>query len=94
MFSTGLLVAQLTPGGAGEKAGLQAATIVRQRRSFLVQGGDVIVAVEGHPVATRSDLLVYLEDNHQPGDTVTLTINRGGRALDVPITLSAAAQTP
>jgi 2-alkenal reductase len=91
--TSGLLVAQMDSGGAADKAGLQAAQIYRQRGRWIVQGGDVIVAVDGHPVATRNDLQSYLEDHHQPGDTITLSIVRGGAKLDVPLTLAEQVQT-
>lgn len=90
--SSGLLVAQLIPGGAGEKAGLQAATVQRQFGRLLVQGGDVIVSVDGHSVASRSDLQSYLENNHKPGDQVTLSVVRNGKSMDVPLTLSEQTQ--
>ncbi len=84
----GLLIVQLTPGGAGDKAGLQAATVSRRFRGLSVSGGDVITAIDGHPVATRNDLLTYLENNHKPGDQVTLTVVRGTNTLQIKLTLS------
>jgi S1-C subfamily serine protease len=90
--STGLLIARMDAGGAGDKAGLQAATVTRQRGRLLVQGGDVIIAADGHPVSSRSDLQSYLENNHKPGDQVTLSIVRNGKSLDVPITLDEQTQ--
>ncbi len=89
--SQGLLVAQVTPGGAADKAGLQAASIVRQRGRLLVQGGDVIVAVEGQPVSSRNDLQIYLENHDQPGDQITLTIVRGGSQSQVTVTLDQSS---
>ncbi|MBI1260053.1 MAG: PDZ domain-containing protein [Chloroflexi bacterium] len=86
--NSGLLVAQLVTGGAGEKAGLKAANVTRQFGRLMVQGGDVITAVDGHPVASRSDLQSYLENNHKPGDQVTLSVVRGGKTLEVSLTLS------
>ncbi|MEO8396565.1 MAG: trypsin-like peptidase domain-containing protein, partial [Chloroflexota bacterium] len=90
--NSGLLIAQVAAGGVGDKAGLVAATVTRQRGRLLIHGGDVITAVDGHPVASRSDLQSYLENNHQPGDQVTLTIVRSGKTMDVPITLSQQTQ--
>ncbi len=87
----GLLVVQVASGGAGDKAGLQPATVLRQRMGYVVQGGDVIVAVDGQPMTSRTDLQIYLENNRKPGDTVTLTINRSGKQMDIPLTLSAQA---
>ena len=88
-----MLIAQITAGGAADNAGLQAATLLRQRGRLIVQGGDVIVAIDGHAVTSRSELLIYLEDNHRPGDQVTLSIIRDGSPMDVPVTLGAQAMT-
>jgi len=48
--------------------------------------GDIIVAVDGAPVASVDDLIAQL-NRHQPGDKVTLTVVRGGSKMDVPVTL-------
>jgi S1-C subfamily serine protease len=52
-------------------------------------GGDVITAIDGTPVLSFDDLLIYLSLNTSPGQTVTLTILRGGETLDVQVTLVA-----
>ena len=43
--------------------------------------------VNGQPVTQMNDLIAYLEDNTRPGDTVTLSVWRNGRQMDVPLTL-------
>lgn len=53
-----------------------------------VAGGDLIIAIDGQPVARFDDLLVYLERYTSPGDTVTLTVLRDGRTTEVDITLA------
>ena len=83
----GLLIAQLAAGGAGEKAGLQAATLYRQFGQVIIQGGDVITAIDGQTVASRSDLQTYLEQNDKPGDKVKLTVVRSGKTMQIPVTL-------
>ncbi len=83
----GLLIAKITPGGPAEKAGLQAATVTIQRRRYVVTGGDIITAVDDKPVASKNDLLVLLEEEHKPGDTVKLTIFRDGQSRTVSVTL-------
>ena len=55
----------------------------------LLQPGDVIVAVDGQPVATSNDLIATLQ-SRLPGDTVHLDVRRGGNAeapetVDVPL---------
>jgi PDZ domain-containing protein len=55
----------------------------------LLQPGDVIVAVDGQPVATSNDLIATLQAR-RPGETVHLDVRRGGNAaapdaVDVPL---------
>lgn len=54
-----------------------------------LEPGDVIVAVDGRPVA-RSDELVVAIRAMAPGDTVTLTILSDGQERDVDVTLSSS----
>jgi S1-C subfamily serine protease len=49
--------------------------------------GDVIVGIDTVEVRKLIDVLVYIERNNHPGDTVTLTIIRNGEFLDVDVTL-------
>lgn len=51
-----------------------------------VQSGDILVAVNGEPVATTYDVNA-IKDGMQVGDTVTLTLYRDGETFDVTITL-------
>lgn len=94
----GLVIAKLTPGGPGERAGLRGFRVIREQRQrgpYLYERtridqstADTIVAVNGIPVETRDDFLTQLE-KHKPSDTVTLAISRRGRKQDVPLTLEA-----
>ena len=68
----GALIAEVIPGSGADDAGLQA--------------GDLITAVDGEPVNRDHDLQEYILA-HQPGDTVTLTVERGGEAITVEATL-------
>ena len=47
---------------------------------------DTIVAVDGKRVKNVDELLTEVE-SHAPGETITLTVLRGGRAKDIPVTL-------
>ncbi len=54
-----------------------------------VQPGDVIVAIDGQPVQYTAQLQQIVGFRH-PGDKVNLTVVRkGGRRLDIPVTLGA-----
>jgi len=57
--------------------------------SDLMVGGDVVVAIDDTPVRSFDDLLTYVALETQPGDTVELTIVRGGQELVVPLRLGA-----
>jgi S1-C subfamily serine protease len=63
----GALLAEILPGGPADEAGLQA--------------GDVVVGVDGAPVASGEDLVNAISA-HQPGDTVTLEL-ADGRTVEV-----------
>ncbi|MFN3844094.1 MAG: PDZ domain-containing protein [Rehaibacterium terrae] len=71
---TALTVELGAPGSAADKAGL---TGVRIGAEGLI-GGDVITAVEGKAVNSTPALLARLDD-FRVGDTVRLTVRRGGR---------------
>ncbi|MEP6985849.1 MAG: trypsin-like peptidase domain-containing protein, partial [Chloroflexota bacterium] len=85
----GLLIVQMDAGGPAEQAGLQAATITTQRGRYVVNGGDIITNVGGKPVASRNDLLLILEENYHPGDTVDITFVRDGKTMTQTVTLGS-----
>jgi S1-C subfamily serine protease len=49
-------------------------------------GGDLIIAVDGQKVASPFDLNILL-NRKRPGDTVTLTVFRGGKKVELPVKL-------
>ncbi len=51
-------------------------------------GGDIIAAVDGHPLSTGGELRAYVENNKKPGDTVSLTVLDNGQRRDIPVTLT------
>ena len=55
-------------------------------------GGDVVIAVEGATVRSFEDMLTYIALETTPGQTVTLTILRGGQEIQVPIQVSERPQ--
>jgi S1-C subfamily serine protease len=86
----GLLIARLTPEGAAEAAGLRGP--LRQRRGpFVVidrSAADLILKVDEESVQTADDFLNLIE-SRKSGDTVTLTIRRGGRMMQVSVELKS-----
>ena len=90
---SGLLVQEVAAGSPARGAGLHGGTtrVVVAGESYVL-GGDVIVAVDGTPVATLDGLRNALED-HQPGDTVKLRIRRGGDERDLDVKLGRQPTT-
>jgi S1-C subfamily serine protease len=88
----GLLIIDVTPGGSAEQAGLRGGT----ERAYLgnipiMLGGDLIVAIDGEKVEDENDLAQTM-NNHRAGDTVKITIYRGKKKLEVPVSLGEARQ--
>jgi S1-C subfamily serine protease len=57
-------------------------------------GGDIITAVNGVEATNLQELTVYLEDNTQVGDTVTLTVVRNGELMQVDVELEERPALP
>jgi S1-C subfamily serine protease len=90
--SEGILVSEVEPGSNAETAGLKGGQqAVRYGRSIINLGGDIIVEVDGTPIATLMDLLGALEDN-KPGETVEVKIVRGRREQTLYVKLSTRPQ--
>jgi S1-C subfamily serine protease len=86
----GVLIESVLHGGAAEKAGLRGGTQTAYEGNMPVKlGGDLIVAFDGQEIATQQDLSAAMNSRHA-GDTVTLTIFRGQRKMDVKVTLGDA----
>jgi S1-C subfamily serine protease len=83
----GLLVEVVPRGGPAAAAGIRGGDRVVQagmRRIHI--GGDVIVAMDGQKVAGQLDVNVIL-NRKRPGDTVNVTVYRGGKKMDIPVKL-------
>ncbi len=85
--SHGLLVQSVRPGSGAAAAGLRAGSrpVVVGGESYLL-GGDLIVAVDGRPVATPEQLRDLIE-TRRPGDRLRLAVYRGGARRTVEVTL-------
>ncbi|MFT4299693.1 MAG: trypsin-like peptidase domain-containing protein [Aeromicrobium sp.] len=70
----GAEIREVESGGAGDDAGLKA--------------GDIITALDGHPVASSSALVAAVR-GHQPGDTVKITYLRDGKSDTVDVKLDS-----
>ena len=81
----GILVASVIAGGPSEKAGLKPATVDANGNPTSV--GDIITGIDGKTINRFEDLVSYLANNTQPGQTVTLNVLRGGQNIQVKVTL-------
>jgi S1-C subfamily serine protease len=81
----GVPLVQLLPNGPAAKAGLQ---VFRRDRSGDVVQGDVITAINDEAVADLDQMLTQLE-RRAPGESVTLTLWRGGQTRKVAVVLAA-----
>jgi len=88
----GAYVSAVLPGTPAAKAGLRGGTVEIESNSIGVcpsmAGGDLIIAIDDSPVTRFDDLLVYLQRHTSPGDTVTLTVLRAGRTIEVDVVLA------
>ena len=87
--TAGVYVTGVVPGGPSDKAGILAGTqpLTQQSYAGLNAGGDLIIAIDGHPVLSYDDMIRYLALHKNPGDTVTLTVLRGDQQKDIPVVL-------
>ena len=83
----GLLIEAVTRGGPAAAAGLHGGdrqVLAGMRRIAI--GGDVIVALDDQKIASPFDMNVIL-NRKRPGDTVKVSIYRGGKKMDIPVKL-------
>jgi S1-C subfamily serine protease len=88
----GVLIMQVVPGGAAERAGLRGGN----QQAYLgntpiLTGGDLIVAIDGQQIEDLQDIGRAM-NSHRAGDNVTLTIFRGKQKMEVKLTLGEARQ--
>jgi S1-C subfamily serine protease len=86
----GFLVIEAAPGGPADAAGVQGGnTPVQLAGREIVLGGDVILAIDDRDVRKIDDVLGYLQQATQVGETVTLTVWRDGQIMNIGMTLGA-----
>ena len=71
----GVVVSGINPNSGAEAAG--------------IQDGDLIVAVDGKPITTQTELGAAIRA-HKPGDTIQVTYDRGGQKKTVSAALGSA----
>jgi S1-C subfamily serine protease len=90
----GLAVTEVRDGTPADDAGLRPATGERTVDGQRVPtGGDVIVEFEGQKVTSSAELQSAV-DAKRPGDTVTITVLRGGNRKTLEVTLEERPLNP
>jgi serine protease Do len=86
----GALVVTVVDGGPAAEAGLlpsqDTTTIDGQEYPI---GGDVITAINDHPITKSDDLIAYLNDETEVGQTASLSLLRDGKEITLDVTLVA-----
>lgn len=90
---SGVLVERTIAGGPADHAGIHGGT----QRAYLGNtpiyiGGDLIVAIDGDRVTNDQDVAEIM-DGHQAGQTVTVTIYRGQKRMDIKVVLGNAGDS-
>ncbi len=88
--SRGALIVSVDQGSGAARAGLRQGSSVRVVDGVSVRaGGDVIVAVAGHPIASGEDVARVVSEGLRPGQTVTFTVLRDGRKQQIRVQLGS-----
>ncbi|HEY9491758.1 MAG TPA: trypsin-like peptidase domain-containing protein [Nitrososphaeraceae archaeon] len=82
----GIVVDSIVKDGPADKAGIHGSTTDQYSKKH---GGDVITAIDGHPVTKIDDLISYLEEHKSVANSITFTVYRNGQSLDLKTTLTA-----
>lgn len=81
----GVVVATVVSDGPAEAAGLKPTEV--DENGTPTSAGDIITGIDGKSVNRFEDLVSYLYSSTQPGQSVTLTVLRGGSETQVKVTL-------
>ena len=76
----GVWVLRAVLGGPAQKAGILG--------SRFLPSADIITAIDGVSMKSAGDLIAYIQTK-DVGDTITITVYRNGKTLEIPVTLGA-----
>ena len=74
------------PSGVGIRVALDGVVSGSPADKAGLRDRDIIVSIDRYPVNSGMDLDV-VESQHAPGDVITLSIERGGKSIDIQVTL-------
>jgi 2-alkenal reductase len=91
----GAAVQTVVEGGPADKVGLKGGTREEDFRGIQFRpGGDLIIAIDGHPVGSAEDVVRVITEQLVPGQTVHLMLLRGNERLVVALLLGERPVNP
>jgi S1-C subfamily serine protease len=89
---SGILIQQVIPGGAAERAGMRGGSQQAYvGNTPIVLGGDLIVAIDGQNIIDPQEINSFM-DKHQAGDTISVTFYRGRQKITLKLILGEAQE--
>ena len=86
----GWIISSTTNNGAAKQAGLKGGTNqVRIGDTYVVVGGDIIVAIDNYKILNGDSMMSYLEEHTIPGQEITITIYRDHQFMDINLKLDS-----
>jgi serine protease Do len=90
----GVLVVEIVAGGPADKAGIRGGyKIDNINGREIALGGDIIVAIDNRTVTTLENILTYISNEKQAGETARLNILRDARSIQLNATLGEMPQS-
>ncbi|HYH01339.1 MAG TPA: trypsin-like peptidase domain-containing protein [Terriglobales bacterium] len=88
----GVLLIDLVPGGPAQRAGLRGGSEPAYLGNTPIKiGGDLVVSIDGEDIQELRDI-ANIMNNRKAGDTVTISVYRGKRKIDIRVTLGEAPE--
>jgi S1-C subfamily serine protease len=81
----GVVVGSVQPGSPADKASLRG--VSQDIMNLNTHIGDIIIAIDGHPVKRIDDIINHIEAHKSVGDSVKVTVNRNGKTMDLNVIL-------
>lgn len=89
---SGLIVGRVYPGSGAAQAGMRGAVVQESFSGVIIQQlGDIILAVDGQPIASTDDLQKALKPK-RPGQTADVEVLRQNRRASITVKLSELPQ--